>query len=674
MARSCIIRVVFAVVAVAFFAPSCKKPVFVPEEKPIPAEIDEPGVYEEGFYATVSGAGRFTGEDWANAFSAADLRNLLLADGSGHFSAEQAARINGKIIHLEEGIYPLSTSENPTPKMSGSTASWSVTIKGGYKNGSYTQYPSRHPTYLSGGSDRLIVEIGEGVTLHLDAVGFTGGLGQADGQAAVHVKGSSVKVTGSRIVNNYSPYTAGAIRVSGGGKFKAENCVFESNVAAAGGVLDMDGEMSSCIFTACSFTANASSGQGGAIKVTGGSLYAMDCIFKGNHAETRGGALWLSGSRDDESVLFENCVFEGNSCVNGGGVCYMDGDASANFKGCTLTGNIAANGSGGTFYVDYGTDNLLVIEDSQFSGNHGGPYNGGSLYMRANSSGKSVLKCSGCSFDGEWGGTNGGLIAVGGSLAEAYFDRCIIKNCHAAKSSGVFYHYSVGGKIYFNACSFEDNYIEGPYGTEATTNTSTQNILIGMNNCAVKGSYSAKADASSQQACWYNIGPVGKFTFSNCSLIGVPTVEDREMPRYGLVRLNHDEASACFVNNIIVSTAEDGYGLYGGDAQSALALTGSYNWMSPVTSQNSGTFTYTAGQGDKLTLYAKDIPGLEWDGTVWKWSAASSGAFASTSAVNAAIQACDADFYAWLGSIGALGKDISGKDRGSTSWPGAYQR
>lgn len=659
--------------AAAFFAVSCKKPVFVPEALTAPEENDEVGSYEDGFYVTENGSGMFTGEDWANAFSAADLRNLLLADGDGNFSAEQIARVNGKIIHLEEGIYPLSTESNPSPKLSGTTAPWSVTIKGGYRSGHYVQYPDRHPTSLSGDSDRQIVEIGTGVSVTLDAVSLTGGLGKASGNAAVVVRGGSLKVTGGRIGNNFSPYTAGAVQVAGGGKFKAEHCTFEGNVAQAGGSLNIDGESSSCILTACTFLANASSGQGGALKVTNGSLYAKDCVFKGNHAETRGGALWLAGSKDSEAVLFEDCTFEQNSCVNGGGVCWMDGGASATFRTCVFNGNSAINGSAGSFYANDGADNLLVIEDCRFAGNHCAGYTGGCFHIRGNDSGRSVLRCSGCSFDGEWSESNGGLVALGGSLAEAYFDRCSIRNCHTNKNAGVFYHYSNGGKLYFNACSFADNYIESTYGTESATAANTENISIGLNNCSVKGSHNAKADANSQQSCWYNIGAVGKFTFANCSLIGVPTVEDRELPRFGIVRLNHNDANVRFINNVIVSTSENGFGLYGGDTQTELSLTGSFNLMSPVTSQNPDTFTYTAGQGDRLDLYAKDFPELAWDGTAWKWNASSSSGFASTSAVNAAITAFDADFGAWLESIGALGKDINGKDRGNTSWPGAYQ-
>ena len=673
MTKGFITKAAVTIMAAAFFAYSCDKPEFVPEADKVPVENDETGTYEEGFYVTVNGAGMFTGEDWDNAFSAADLRNLLLADANGVFSAEKAARVNGKTIHLEEGIYPLSTAANPSPKMSGDAAAWSVTIKGGYRSGHYVQYPDRHPCYLSGGSDWQIVEIGGGVTVTLDAVGIAGGLGKASGQAAVAVRGGSLKMTGCRIINNFSSYTAGAINVSAGGSFKAENCFFESNVSQAGGCLNIDGSQSTCIFTACTFSANASTGQGGAIKVSNGFLYAKDCIFKGNHAETRGGALWLAGSRDSESVLFEDCTFEGNSCVNGGGACWMDSGAAATFRNCSFTGNIASNGSAGSFYANEGADNLLVIEDCTFSGNHGGNYTGGSIHIRGNASGKSVLRCSGSSFDGEWSGTNGGLIALGGTGAEAYFDACIIRNCHAVKNSGVFYHYSNGGRLYFNACSFEDNYIEGSYGTEAATVSGSDEVRIALNNCAVKGSYNAKADANSQQSCWYNIGASASFTFSNCSLIGVPMVEEREFSRYGLVRLNSNQANAHFINNIIVSTAENGFGIYGGDSQTNLELGGTGNLMSPATSQTEDTFSYIPGQGDRLNVYSSDLPALAWEDNAWKWNASSFSGFLPTADVNAAIRTADPDFHSWLTEIGALGKDIAARGRGNVSWPGAYQ-
>ena len=99
------------------------------------------------------------------------------------------------------------------------------------------------------------------------------------------------------------------------------------------------------------------------------------------------------------------------------------------------------------------------------------------------------------------------------------------------------------------------------------------------------------------------------------------------------------------------------------------------------------------------SLYNKTSPGLDSD-TVWKtdtgsghdyyasttcfgglngymWNGQMTGTnstvLAPTADINSALQSADAGFYAWLESIGALGKDINGNSRGATSWPGCYQ-
>ena len=59
-----------------------------------------------------------------------------------------------------------------------------------------------------------------------------------------------------------------------------------------------------------------------------------------------------------------------------------------------------------------------------------------------------------------------------------------------------------------------------------------------------------------------------------------------------------------------------------------------------------------------------------WNGTL---SGTSSNMLAPTADVNAAIQSADTKFYSWLESVGALGKDIEGNSRGTTSYPGCYK-
>ena len=60
-----------------------------------------------------------------------------------------------------------------------------------------------------------------------------------------------------------------------------------------------------------------------------------------------------------------------------------------------------------------------------------------------------------------------------------------------------------------------------------------------------------------------------------------------------------------------------------------------------------------------------------WNGTL---TGTNSNMLAPTADVNSAIQAADAAFHSWLTGVGALGKDFKGKDRGTTSWPGCYQK
>lgn len=659
---------------------SCQKSVFVPEVPVNPEAADDPGVYEEGLYVTVKGAGLFTGEDWNNAMSVYDLLDLLLADKSGVFSAEKAAKINGKIIHLEQGIYPLASADRPLPIISGETANFSVTIKGGYKNGGYTQYPDKYHTYLSGASDYQIFALKGNVTLTLDGVGLTGSRGEGGGKAGVVLSGGSVlKMKNVDVSNAYNSATSGAFQVNDA-TLEATDCRFFNNVANFAGALNLGSPNSVCTLTRCEFYNNASNQRGGAIKVTTGTLKANNCVFRNNHAETNGGAMWIAGCKDAQSVVFDGCTFEGNSCTNGGGVCWMNGGAAATFKNCDFTNNFASNGSAGALYATDGNDteswdvNRITVENCRFAGNNSVAYNGGSLHVRGSAKGNSEMHVKNCTFKNEYTTANAAVVAMGGTGAPiATFDNCVFSGCHSSKNSSVFYNYATNGKTYFNACVFEDNYItENNYGTEA--NIGTAGVFIGFNNCAVSNSCNNRVGANSQQSCWYNFNS-GKILFSNSSIIGTPTSGGKQYPSYGLVRLNGNAANVHFVNNIIVSDNEAGCSIYGGDTQTNLTVTGSYNKLSPTRTQKEGTFTYNKGTGDELNAYASSFPGLAWGEDGWAWSGtyANASSFAQTSAVNNAIKSFDADFHAWLNSIGALGKDIRGKDRGATSWPGSYQ-
>lgn len=668
------------IVAAAFLTFACQKPEFVPETEVILVEEDDPGVYEEGFYVTVNGAGLFTGEDWNNAMSVENLKDLLLADADGNFPAAKAEKINGKIIHLEEGFYPLGSEEMPLPLISGENAAFSVTIKGGYHGGGYTQYPEKYRSCLSGGSDYHIFQMKGDVKLSLEGVGLSGGSGRGGGKAAVIVSGGELDLYLSEVFNNYNTYTAGGIHIGGNGILRANNCRFYNNVSGNGGAINIGSEASYCFLMDCELVNNSAHEQGGAIKVTNGTLLATDCVFRSNHAENRGGVVWVAGCKGAESVLFERCLFEDNACYSGGGVCWLDGGAAVTFRDCDFIGNSATHGSAGTLYANEGAQstpwesNTMTVERCRFRSNSSIDYTGGSIHVRGSAYGNSILRCSKCSFEGEYTTSRGGVVSLGGSGAPlASFNDCSFSSCHSKINAAVFYNYATNGKLYFNACRFSGNHCLGKYSVEGMPDGA--GAFVGMNNCSVSGSVLDLEGGNSQQASWYNIG-AGKFLFSNCSLVGVPVADGQELPEFGLVRLNDNAASVLFVNNIIVSTHGDGCSVYGGDTQTSLSSGGIYNKMSPVRTQKEGSFTYNPGAGDDLSAYASSFPGLEWgeDGWTWDGNYSGSAALGATPAINSAIQGFDGGFYDWLGSIGALGKDIRGNDRGATSWPGSYQK
>ena len=543
---------------------SCEKPVFVPETEVIPeVSQDEVGVYEAGVYVTVNGSGTLSGEDWKDAMSEKIFREKLL---SGAFA-------DGTVIHIEGGNYSLGTSASSVP-----TISNSLTIKGGYRSGIYTQYPEKYATYLTGGTDWRILTIASGATLTLDGVGLTGSTG-AENQGAVCINGGTLKISNAAICNNFSPYTAGAIQITGGGKLDAQSCTFSNNVANKGGAISVDSETSSCTLSECKVYANLAHENGGVVYATAGTVTIKDCAFQGN-----------------ESV----------------------------------------KAAGGSFFITNGAK----------------------------------LHCDDCEFYQEHSGKYGSVLGFEGDGTEVFFNHCVMDNCSSIQPSSLFYNISDYGKLYFNGCTIKNSEITEKYGLIATT--SSPNMVLGFNNCAMTGAFSTWENANSQQCSWFNINKVGKMTMSNCSLIGVPKSDKKELPKFGFVRMNGDEVNAAFFNNIIVSTSESGYGIYGGDTQKNLTVTGKYNKMSPVTSQVAGTFEYRIGEGDNLEMYASNFNGLSWDGKTWIWENASMTT--PIASVNAAIQEYDPDFYAWLSSIDALNRDLYGNPRGENSWPGSYQK
>ena len=198
-----------------------------------------------------------------------------------------------------------------------------------------------------------------------------------------------------------------------------------------------------------------------------------------------------------------------------------------------------------------------------------------------------------------------------------------------------------------------------------------------MNNCYIHDNYGGR-NADGHDWIFYDNADASLIV-SNTTIIGDPMRKVNEssdpvLPsaegatvKKGVIHLRQD-ADNHYLNKIM-SSPTDGNSNY---FENAITVEGAmYNKTSPVNS-NADWGTDIGSGHDYFAKpgYFGALDGYMWNGTM---TGTNSNMFAPTADVNAAIQTADADFYSWLQSVGALGVDIKGKNRGTTSWPGCYQ-
>ena len=211
----------------------------------------------------------------------------------------------------------------------------------------------------------------------------------------------------------------------------------------------------------------------------------------------------------------------------------------------------------------------------------------------------------------------------------------------------------------FNNCSFHDNY--GGRNTDDIT-------WIGMDNA---GSTLILANTT--------------ITGDNCR---VPNDQGEVVVRnnWGVIKFQNS-GNFYLLNSILCSNDADsspGNCFWVNDAISINGTTIANGAKLPVycyyckTSKEGDNRTdWGADTGSGHNYYASSASFGGWSAP-WTWNGTLTGTnsnmLAATADVNTEIQSADADFYSWLNSIGALGKDINGNSRGTTSWPGCYQQ
>ena len=639
------------------------------------------------YYVTPNGAGSKAGQSWANAMDVEAFKSFvtnpdnffLLRGAVFHFSAEE--------FSFGDDYLVLNYSDHSTVNF---------TLEGTISGSSKTVFKGRSNT----SEDKAGVLWPQANTdLTVKNVKFTGTDGKSN-YGVVRINNGAVKVTFENCVfeGNKTKGNAAAINLLNGAELLIKDCTFIGNAGTEGNIIHVNHESAkvrientilkeaSALTTNCIKVAKADTFEIVDSEISDNHSYATlyttsaftgtfraeRTVWKNNHAyKDYGPAGWYESAATYE---FIDCQFVDNQADQGGGALMFVG-AKAKVEGCTFKGNHADGTSnegsaGGAIYAR-GNNVSVDCKDVLFEGNYnfvGKNLNSGGIIRVKQDGG--IARFDNCVFDGNY--TNR-------SETDGLYPSAAIINC---RQDGV--------KYYFNACEFKHNASgTGESGNEqgglrGMVIASCASSTIAMNNCSMHDNYGSAYNSDGEPTYqWIYLDDENNtFILSNSSIVGDPLrkVGDQiiDMGEYWSVIKLHSRGNYHFINDIICSNHTNGYCFWiNGDVASPsnkLAVTSYYNKTSPEGDNriNWGDDTGSGHNYYATTAYfgSWTAPYI-WNGTMLKGS--NNTSLATTDGVNTKIQAADSDFYTWLSSIGALGKDINGNSRGTTSWPGCYQ-
>ncbi len=638
------------------------------------------------YYVTPAGAGSKAGQSWNNAMSAAQFKSFvenqdnffLLRGATFHFSAEEFSFGDDYV----KPSYPDHSNVN-------------FTIEGTVTATDTTTFLGR--TALSGTTAGVLWPQHSSY-ITIKNVKFTGTDG-ASNASVIRLNNSAKELTLDHCYfrNNRTSGNGGAISLFNSATLTIKNCSFSNNTGAGGivhvnhasaKVVIQDSEAKGIIKNAIyaqnfdtftvervTFRDNDDNGEyGAAAYISGaGTMSFDDCDFIRNHSIVQGGAVCINGT--DVTTTFTNCDFVDNWCdKKGGAVMIESGNVNTTFTGGKFQGNHAdgahnTDAAGGAIYAvgSFDCTNVLFKENYNYIGEN--TQSGGIIRIQKEGA---TGRFNGCVFDGNY--TN--RKTSNNSPCAA------IVNCR------------VGGvNYYFNACEFKENTSgqgnsDGIYGgLRGTVFATLAGSTFAFNNCSFHDNYGGR---NSDDISWIGMDNTNStLILANTTIAGdnyrAPETGGARKNNWGVIKFQNT-GHFYLLNSIICSLDTEGNCFWvNGD----LMLDGEkkikeggpklpvYSYYCKTSKEGDGWTDWGADTGSGHNYYATSasfggwtMP-YTWNGTL---TGTNSNMLAATADVNAEIQNADADFYAWLNTIGALGKDIAGNSRGATSWPGCYQK
>lgn len=273
------------------------------------------------YYVSPEGAGSKDGSSWDNAFGVAELTE----------KAKTAA--NGDIFNFAGGVYkPTATIifNKVGITFNGNTNGDRTVLSGDKDN-------SGHPN--SGDMNRLIR--------------FQPDKAPGNREADVIINNIDFTCVYTTASRNGDTNTMSALVIDNCGYAEINNCNFYNNWAEGDGSTDAMG--------------------GAAARFHRSSVNLTNCVFRNNHANRRGGAVFLSSNAGNKGITtFTNCLFKDNTNYHnlGGAICALQ-SKQVTLIGCTMVGNKSAS-FGSAIYVNANDGtfaNELVIVNSTIANN-----------------------------------------------------------------------------------------------------------------------------------------------------------------------------------------------------------------------------------------------------------------------------------------------------------------
>ena len=647
------------------------------------------------FYVTPAGAGAKSGQSWNNAMGVDEFKSFvtdqdnhfLLKGSTFHFSADEFSfgddylKLNypdhGNVAFTLEG----TVTATDTTTFLGRTATSGTTAGVLWpQNNSYITVRNVKFMGTNGASNASAIRVNNSAKeLNLDHCYFRNNQTSGNGGAISLFNSATVNITNCSFSNNTG---AGGIIHVNHASAKVNIQDSEAKGITKNAIFGQSFDTFTC--TRVTFKDNDDAGEYGAAAYLCGSgtITFNDCDFIRNHSSNRGGAVCIrpleTNGTTSVACTFTDCEFIDNwSDKRGGAVMIENCSVLTTFVGGKFQGNYAN-----------GADNTEAA--------------GAAIYAIGSFSCSDVLFKENHNYVGT-DEMSGGIIRVQKSGEAAYFDNCVFDGNYTNRENSknppcaAIVNCRIGDvKYYFNACEFKENTSgtgnsAGVYGgTRGTVFATLAGSTFAFNNCSFHDNYGGR---NTDDITWIGMDNTSStLILANTTIVGdnyrAPGACEGGIStrrnNWGVIKFQNT-GNYYLLNTILCSLDPVGNSFWvNGDIKVDGTTTISnggpklpvYCWYSKISKEGDNRTAWTEDTGSGHNYYATSASFGGWSAP-WTWNGTLTGTnsnmLAATADVNTEIQSADADFYAWLNSIGALGKDINGRDRGATSWPGCYQ-